>query len=99
MKIYNEITIDMKTLEVVGEDSFEYTGPLALACGGGSPPDPPKPPPPPKPLKDVTASTNTARANQKAKARKSMGQQSTLMTGGLGMDEKAKTSTKKLLGG
>lgn len=34
MKIYNSVSIDMKTLEVVEEDSFEYEGPLML-CGGG----------------------------------------------------------------
>lgn len=35
MKIYNKVVIDMKTLTVLEEDSYEYDGPLAL-CGGGS---------------------------------------------------------------
>ena len=35
MKIYNKIKIDIDTGEVLEEDSFNYTGPVAL-CGGGS---------------------------------------------------------------
>jgi len=34
MKIYNKIVWDLKTLEVLEEDSFEYNGPIAW-CGGG----------------------------------------------------------------
>lgn len=34
MKIYDRVVIDMETLEVIEEDSFEYEGPVAL-CGGG----------------------------------------------------------------
>lgn len=34
MKIYNKIVFDMDTFEVLEEESFEYTGPIAL-CGGG----------------------------------------------------------------
>ena len=33
MKIYNSVTIDIETGEILAEDSFEYSGPLAL-CGG-----------------------------------------------------------------
>lgn len=35
MKIYNKIVWDIETLEVLEEDSFEYTGPIALCKGGG----------------------------------------------------------------
>lgn len=34
MKVYNKLVIDMLTMEVLEEDSFEYVGPVAL-CGGG----------------------------------------------------------------
>ena len=34
MKIYTEITIDMRTGVVESEESFEYSGPVAM-CGGG----------------------------------------------------------------
>jgi len=34
MKIYNKIVWDMKTLEVLEEDFFEYNGPVVW-CGGG----------------------------------------------------------------
>lgn len=36
MKIYNKIVIDMASMQVLEEDSFEYDGPLALCGGGGS---------------------------------------------------------------
>ena len=36
MKIYNSITIDMNTLKVVAEDSFEYNGPVALCVSSSS---------------------------------------------------------------
>ena len=32
MKIYNKVKVDMNTGEILAEDSFEYDGPLALAC-------------------------------------------------------------------
>lgn len=35
MKVYNKVVLDMETLEIVEEDSYEYEGPVAL-CGGGS---------------------------------------------------------------
>jgi len=34
MKIYTKVVFDMETLETLSEESFEYSGPLAL-CGGG----------------------------------------------------------------
>jgi hypothetical protein len=37
MKIYNKIVLDIGTGAVLEEDSFEYSGPLAL-CGGGDAP-------------------------------------------------------------
>lgn len=36
MRIYNRVVFDMKTMDVIEEDSFEYQGPLDLAFGGGS---------------------------------------------------------------
>lgn len=35
MKIYNRVVIDIETLKVLEEDSFEYEGPIAKCFGGG----------------------------------------------------------------
>lgn len=65
-----------------------------------SPSMPEAPPPPPKPVqsKDVTETVAAARDDQKNKAKKAVGHQSTVMTGGLGMGDKAQTKSKKLGG-
>ena len=54
MKIYNRVVLDMETLEVLEEDSFDYQGPVAMCGGGKSPdiPDPPEPPEPPEPRRE-----------------------------------------------
>lgn len=36
MKVYTEVVIDMETLEVIKEESYDYEGPVALCKGGGS---------------------------------------------------------------
>jgi len=36
MKIYNSIVINMKTMEILSEDSFDYHGPISHCGGGGS---------------------------------------------------------------
>lgn len=36
MKVYTRVVIDMKTLETLAAESFEYTGPVAECKGGGS---------------------------------------------------------------
>ncbi len=36
MKVYTEVVIDMKSMETISEDSYEYEGPIAHAGGGGS---------------------------------------------------------------
>ena len=36
MKIYNKVVMDIKTLEIIEEDSFEYEGPLVLCYTSGS---------------------------------------------------------------
>jgi len=35
MKVYTKVTIDMRTLEVVDEESFDYAGPVVECKGGG----------------------------------------------------------------
>jgi hypothetical protein len=45
VKIYNKIVWD-KDGNIIEEDSYDYTGPLAM-CDFGPPPSPPPPPPPP----------------------------------------------------
>lgn len=35
MKIYNRVVINIETLEVIEEDSYEYDGPIAKCFGGG----------------------------------------------------------------
>lgn len=69
MKIYSKIVWD-KDDNIIEEESYEYTGPLAH-CGGGSPPPPAPPPPPPTefipPDKDtaMVATRTTGRALEK----------------------------------
>lgn len=99
MKIYNRVTMSMATGAILEEDSFDYEGPLALACGGGAPDIPPPPPPPPPPkMKEIAPAVQEARDSQISKAQKAAGLNSTLMTGGLGMSDQAQTDKKKLLG-
>ena len=43
MKIYNKVVIDMSTLEVTSEGSYEYLGPVAFCKGGGRAPAYPAP--------------------------------------------------------
>lgn len=104
MRINTRIVFDMTQddVPVIECDSYEYEGDLALCGGGGgkSPSIPDAPPPPPKPVqsKDVTETVAAARNDQKNKARRAVGHQGTIMTGGLGLGDKAQTQ-KKTLGG
>ena len=99
MKIYNRVTVSMATGAILEEDSFDYEGQVALACGGSpdAPPPPPPPPPPPK-MKETAPAVKEARDSQVSKAQKAAGLNSTLMTGGLGLSDQAQTDKKKLLG-
>ena len=99
MKIYERLVMDWdgNTLE---QDSFEYSGPVALCGGGGGKGRTPSPPPtPPKPAteKGTTAAANEAVADQDAKRKKYMGQQGTILTSPLGAAT-AQQQGKKLLG-
>lgn len=99
MKIYNRFTMSMATGAILEENSFEYEGPVALACGGSpDPPAPPPPPPPPPKMKETAPAVKEARDSQVSKAQKAAGLNSTLMTGGLGLSDQAQTDKKKLLG-
>ena len=101
MKIYERLVMDWdgNTLE---QDSFEYSGPVALCGGGGGKGRTPSPPPtPPKPAteKGTTAAANEAVADQDAKRKKYMGQQGTILTSPLGAAPAAgQPGGKKLLG-
>lgn len=86
MKIYERSVLDWDGT-VLEEDSFEYEGPVALCGGGGGKGKTPEPPPtPPKPAteKDVTASANVAVDDQRQRARRSLGQQGTILTSPMG---------------
>lgn len=65
-------------------------------CIGGSAPSAPKATPKPVQTKDLTEAATTARDKQKDKAKKSFGQQGTILTGGLGLGNTA--TAKPLLG-
>ena len=101
MKIYERLVMDWdgNTLE---QDSFEYSGPVALCGGGGGKGRTPSPPPtPPKPAteKGTTAAANEAVADQDAKRKKYMGQQGTILTSPLGAaPAPGQPGGKKLLG-
>ena len=61
MKIYSKMVFD-KDMNMIEEESYEYTGPIAHCGGGGSPPPPPPPPPPPAPPPPPTTYRTTGRA-------------------------------------
>ena len=72
MKIYSKIIWD-KDFNILDEESFEYTGPVAECMGGWiSPPPPPPPPPvyspPPAPTASPASTTGTRRRGRKRTA-------------------------------
>ena len=87
MKIYERIVLGWDGT-VLEDESFEYTGPLALCGGGGGkkPKTPEPPPPTPKPAvaKDVTAAATEAMNGQDTRRKRYMGQAGTVLTSPLG---------------
>lgn len=97
-KIYTEVVIDMRTNEVLSEESFDYEGDLALCGGGGkSMPKPEPAPPAPEPSKSPDAETAKTRDEARDKAVKAAGLASTNKTGG-SLTSDAPTQKKSLLG-
>ena len=98
MKIYERIVMDWDG-NVIEEQSFDYQGERALCGGGGKGSTPSPPPPPPKPAteKDVTASANAAVEDQKQRAKRSLGQQGTILTSPLGA-QSSQMGGKTMLG-
>jgi len=68
-------------------------------CGGGGSYPTPEPVAKPQQTKTVTAAVAEARAQQQKTASRRTGYNATIMTGGLGEQNAATTSSKKLLGG
>ena len=100
MKIYERIVLDWDGA-VLEEESFEYTGPLALCGGGGKKPKTPAPPPPtPKPAvaKDVTAAATEAMNEQDTRRKRYMGQAGTVLTSPLGASGGPAPTGKTMLG-
>ena len=100
MKIYERIVLDWDGT-VLEEESFEYTGPLALCGGGGKKPKTPEPPPPtPKPAvaKDVTAAATEAMNEQDTRRKRYMGQAGTVLTSPLGASSGPAPTGKTMLG-
>lgn len=104
MKIYERIVLDWDGT-VLEEESFEYTGPLALCGGGGgkkpkTPEPPPPPPPTPKPAvaKDVTAAATEAMNEQDTRRKRYMGQAGTVLTSPLGASVGPAPTGKTMLG-
>ena len=104
MKIYERIVLDWDGA-VLEEESFEYTGPLALCGGGGgkkpsTPAPPPPPPPTPKPAvaKDVTAAATEAMNDQDRRRKRYMGQAGTVLTSPLGASGGPAPTGKTMLG-
>ena len=101
MKIYTKVVFNMVTGEEKVAESFEYEGPVAQCFGGSKSPSPPAPPPPPnvQPIAR-TAATTKALGQQLDKKKKRIGQQATILTGGLGLEpEEVPLIGKKLLSG
>jgi len=65
--------------------------------GGGSSPPPIIQAPPPLP-KESDAEVKAAKARERERIRKMRGRRSTILTGGQGVQEEAKTGKKSLLG-
>lgn len=100
MKIYERIVLDWDGA-VLEEESFEYTGPLALCGGGGGKSKTPEPPPPtPKPAvgKDVTAAATEAMNEQDIRRKRYMGQAGTVLTSPLGASVGPAPTGKTTLG-
>ena len=101
MKIYERIILDWDGA-VLEEESFEYTGPLALCGGGGGkkPKTPEPPPPTPKPAvaKDVTAASTEAMNEQDTRRKRYMGQTGTVLTSPLGASVGPAPTGKTMLG-
>ena len=101
MKIYERIVLDWDGA-VLEEESFEYTGPLALCGGGGGkkPGTPAPPPPAPKPAvaKDVTAAATEAMNDQDRRRKRYMGQAGTVLTSPLGASDGPPPTGKTMLG-
>ena len=101
MKIYERIVLDWDGT-VLEEESFEYTGPLALCGGGGGkkPKTPEPPPPAPKPAvaKDVTAAATEAMNEQDTRRKRYMGQAGTVLTSPLGASDGPAPTGKTMLG-
>ena len=100
MKIYERIVLDWDGT-VLEEESFEYTGPLALCGGGGKKSKTPEPPPPtPKPAvaKDVTAAATEAMNEQDTRRKRYMGQAGTVLTSPLGASVGPAPTGKTMLG-
>ena len=101
MKIYERIVLDWDGA-VLEEESFEYTGPLALCGGGGgkkpSTPEPPPPAPKPAVAKDVTAAATEAMNEQDTRRKRYMGQAGTVLTSPLGASGGPAPTGKTMLG-
>ena len=101
MKIYERIVLDWDGT-VLEEESFEYTGPLALCGGGGGKKSktPELPPPTPKPAvaKDVTAAATEAMNEQDTRRKRYMGQAGTVLTSPLGASSGPAPTGKTMLG-
>ena len=101
MKIYERIVLDWDGA-VLEEESFEYTGPLALCGGGGGKksktPEPPPPTPKPAVAKDVTAAATEAMNEQDTRRKRYMGQAGTVLTSPLGASSGPAPTGKRMLG-
>ena len=101
MKIYERIVLDWDGA-VLEEESFEYTGPLALCGGGGGKksktPEPPPPTPKPAVAKDVTAAATEAMNEQDTRRKRYMGQAGTVLTSPLGASAGQAPTGKTMLG-
>ena len=101
MKIYERIVLDWDGT-VLEEESFEYTGPVALCGGGGGKtsktPEPPPPAPKPAVAKDVTAAATEAMIEQDTRRKRYMGQAGTVLTSPLGASGGPAPTGKTMLG-
>ena len=96
MRVYTMTIFDIRTGRMKSAESFEYSGRVDQ-CGGKSA-KVPDAPAAPKTAKDPAVVSQEAVDAQKKRQQKYMGLAGTVMTGGMGLADKAVVGQKTLLG-
>ena len=94
MKVYRKIIINMATGKIIKADSYEYSGPVCELKGGRQ-----YVPPLPPPVKEEDPRVAQERERMRIKLKNMKGRRSTMLTGGMGVEEDPLLAKSTLLGG